>query len=229
MSFFRRCTQIRADFRKAARFTESPRRCKKDESEVLTLCPQTAADSKVAHQLAASYSWEFDLPGFSMHTSFIHQVLGLAGWIFLSFTAASIGAFGSRNAGGFYQELIRPSWAPPGWLFGPVWSVLYLSMGVAAWLVWRSRGWAGARGALSLFLVQLAANALWSWLFFEWRLGAVSFIEILLLWILILATILAFWRIRPLAGALLLPYIAWVSFAAALNYTLWQLNPALQS
>ncbi|WP_292449307.1 TspO/MBR family protein [Methylibium sp.] len=108
-----------------------------------------------------------------------------------------------------------------------MWSVLYLMMGVAAWLVWRARGFDGARTALVLFLVQLPANALWTWLFFAWREGGLAFAEILVLWALILGTVLAFWRVRLLAGALLLPYLAWVSFASALNFSLWRLNPGL--
>jgi tryptophan-rich sensory protein len=100
-------------------------------------------------------------------------------------------------------------------------------MGVAAWLVWRERGWAEARGALTLFLVQLAANALWTWLFFAWRIGAAAFAEVVLLWVLIGCTTILFWRIRPLAGMLLLPYFAWVSFATALTWAVWQRNPQL--
>src|SRR5690606_3941753 len=114
---------------------------------------------------------------------------------------------------------------PPPSIFGPVWTTLYIMMAIAAWLVWRVGGFHAAKGALILFLVQLLANALWSWLFFAWQLGAFAFAEVLVLWLLIAATLLAFWRIRPLAGALLIPYLAWVSFASALNYTLWQLNP----
>jgi len=98
-------------------------------------------------------------------------------------------------------------------------------MAIAAWLVWRSGGVAANRYALSLFLLQLALNALWSWLFFAWHLGGWSFAEIVVLWVLVVATLAAFWRVRPLAGALLIPYLLWVSFAAALNYSVWQLNP----
>lgn len=98
-------------------------------------------------------------------------------------------------------------------------------MGVAAWLVWRMDGFRAARTALTLFLVQLAANALWTWLFFAWHRGGLAFADIVLLWTLIVATLIAFWRIRPMAAALLVPYLAWVSFAAALNYTVWQMNP----
>lgn len=133
----------------------------------------------------------------------------------------------SANAAGFYQSLSRPDWAPPPWLFGPVWTVLYLMIGIAAWLVWRERGFAGARAALSLFVMQLAANALWTWIFFAWRRGALAFAEIVVLWILIVATMMAFWRIRRIAGALFIPYLAWVTFASALTYCIWKLNPDL--
>ena len=153
--------------------------------------------------------------------------LGLVLWLAVTFAAAGAGAVASANAAGFYQSLSRPGWAPPAWLFGPVWTGLYLMIGIAAWLVWRERGFAGARIALGLFLAQLLANALWTWLFFAWRQGALAFGEILVLWVLILATIVGFWRVRRLAGALLLPYLAWVSFAAALTYSVWQRNPSV--
>jgi tryptophan-rich sensory protein len=98
-------------------------------------------------------------------------------------------------------------------------------MGIAAWLVWRVGGFRAAKSALTLFLVQLVLNALWSWLFFGWHHGGLAFVDILLLWALIVATLISFWRINPLAGALLVPYLLWVSFASALNYSVWQLNP----
>jgi len=154
-------------------------------------------------------------------------VLALSGWLLLVFVAAAIGGFASASASEIYQELVRPSWAPPGWLFGPVWTVLYVLMGVAAWLVWRARGFAQARGALGLFIVQLVANALWTWLFFVWRLGSLAFAEIVVLWVLILATIAVFFRVSRGAAALLVPYFAWVSFAVALTFATWQLNPGL--
>jgi benzodiazapine receptor len=157
----------------------------------------------------------------------LRQVVGLAGWLALCFAAAALGAVASIDARSFYAELALPAWAPPGWLFGPVWSALYALMGIAAWLVWRARGFRGARTALVLFVVQLAANVWWSWLFFAWREGALASGEIVLLWILILGTIVSFWRIRVLAALLLLPYLIWVTFAAVLNFTVWQLNPAL--
>ena len=153
------------------------------------------------------------------------QVLGFLGWFFICFSAAAIGGLASAQAGSFYRALIRPDWAPPGWLFGPVWTVLYILMAIAAWLVWRSNGFHRSSTALSLFLVQLVANALWTWLFFVWHLGAWAFVEILVLWVLILATVSTFWRIRPIAGALLIPYLAWVSFASVLTWSVWKSNP----
>lgn len=155
------------------------------------------------------------------------QLLGLAGWLALVFTAAAIGAIASVHARDFYAALAQPTWAPPAYVFGPVWSLLYLLMGLSAWLVWREPTARTRRGALALFIAQLAANALWSWLFFAWHQGRWAFLEIVVLWCLIVATLVAFWRIRPLAGALLLPYIAWVSFAMALAYHVWRLNPAV--
>ena len=157
------------------------------------------------------------------------QALGLLAWLLLAFATAAIGAIASVNAGSFYAELNRPPWAPPGWLFGPVWSALYALMGISAWLVWRRHGSASVRRALLLFIAQLAANALWSWLFFAWKLGAFAFAEVVLLWCLILATVMAFRRISVLAAALLLPYLAWVSFASALTFSIWQRNPGLLS
>lgn len=156
-----------------------------------------------------------------------NQVLGLAGWLLISFAAAAVGAVASVNAGDFYQQLARPDWAPPGWLFSPVWTTLYVLMGIAAWLVWRAHGFHGARTALILFLIQLAVNALWSWLFFVWRQGAMAFVEALLLWVLIACTVVAFWRLRRLAAVLLLPYLAWVGFACALTFATWRLNPGV--
>lgn len=159
--------------------------------------------------------------------SISNQVLGLAGWLLICFAAAAVGAVASVNAGDFYRQLVRPDWAPPAWLFSPVWTTLYILMAVAAWLVWRAHGIRGARTALLLFLVQLAVNALWSWLFFVWRQGAAAFAEALLLWILIACMILAFRRLHRLAAVLLLPYLAWVGFACALSFASWRLNPGI--
>lgn len=155
------------------------------------------------------------------------QIIGLLGWLFVSFAAAAIGAVASARAGAFYGQLVRPDWAPPGWLFAPVWSVLYALMGFAAWLVWREHGFKAGGTALTLFIVQLAANALWTWVFFAWQLGALAFAEIMVLWCLIIATAASFRRFNVLAAVLLLPYLAWVTFAAALTFSIWQLNPDL--
>ena len=153
------------------------------------------------------------------------QILGLTGWLVMSFAASAVGAVASIQAKSFYSQLVQPGWAPPPGIFGPMWTVLYTLMGIAAWLVWRSGGFGANRQALMLFLLQLAFNALWSWLFFAWNLGVLALADIGVLWILIVATAVAFWRVRPLAGALFAPYLLWVSFAFVLNYSLWQLNP----
>ena len=154
------------------------------------------------------------------------NALGLAGWLAASFVTGGVGAIASASATGFYGTLAQPSWAPPAALFGPVWSALYVLIGVAAWLVWRRHGFAGAATALGLFVIQLVANALWTWLFFKWRLGAASLVEIVVLWLLIAATIVAFWPLHRVAAVLLVPYLAWVSFASALTVSLLRLNPA---
>lgn len=155
------------------------------------------------------------------------QALGLFGWLLLCFAVAALGAVASLDARDFYAELVQPAWAPPGWVFGPVWTALFALMALAAWLVWREGGFARQRTALVLFLLQLAFNALWSWLFFAWHMGGPAFFDILVLWLLIAATAIAFWRVSTAAGILLLPYLAWVSFAAFLNLAVWQLNPGL--
>ena len=155
------------------------------------------------------------------------QIIGLVAWLGLAFATSAIGAVASITASSFYAELTQPNWAPPSSIFGPVWTFLYALMGVSAWLVWRNGGFRANRAALTLFIVQLAVNALWSWLFFGWHRGAAAIADIALLWVLIVATVVLFWRARPLAGALMIPYLAWVSFAAVLNYSVWQLNPSL--
>jgi tryptophan-rich sensory protein len=162
-----------------------------------------------------------------METSRYRQIAGLLGWLLLAFATAAIGAAATVNAREFYAQLVRPAWAPPGWLFGPVWSALYAFMGFAAWRVWKQHGWGGAKVALGLFIVQLAVNALWSWLFFAWHRGAWALAEILLLWVLIAATLLQFWKKDRWAGVLLVPYLGWVTFATALCYSTWKLNPAM--
>ena len=155
------------------------------------------------------------------------QILGLMGWLAVSAIVAAVGALASVQASSFYGNLTQPGWAPPSSVLGPVWTVLYALMGIAAWLVWRTGGFRRNRTALTLFLVQLGSNALWSWLFFAWHRGAIAFVDIVLLWVLVLATLISFWRVKRLAGGLLIPYLLWVSFATALNYSVWQLNPQI--
>ena len=126
--------------------------------------------------------------------------------------------------GEWYARLQKPTWNPPNWIFGPVWSVLYTVMAVAVWLVWKRGGFAGQRTALLCFLMQLLFNALWSPLFFGLEQPGWAFAELSLLWLALLATVTAFWKARPLAGVMLLPYLDWVTFAGALNFTIWRLN-----
>jgi tryptophan-rich sensory protein len=152
------------------------------------------------------------------------QFLGLAAWLGASFAAAATGAAASIHAKGFYAALNRPAWAPPAAVFGPVWTILYILMGLAAWLVWREKGLAGAKAALILFGLQLALNCLWSWLFFGWRLGLWSSIDIVLLLGFIGATSIAFWMHKAAAGALMMPYLLWVGYATALNVAIWRMN-----
>lgn len=155
------------------------------------------------------------------------QIVGLISWLVVCFIAAAIGGAASIEAGPFYAQLVRPAWAPPSSVFGPVWTVLYALMGIAAWMAWNAADSRAIRFPITLFFVQLVLNALWSWLFFRWHRGALAFGDILVLWVFIAATLVAFWRIRRLAGALLIPYLLWVSFASALNYSVWHLNPQL--
>ena len=155
------------------------------------------------------------------------QVYGLLAWLAVCYVVAATGAVASSQAGTFYAQLDRPYWAPPSWVFGPVWTILYGLMAIAAWRVWRDRESRLVRVALFFFVLQLLFNALWSWLFFGWQQGGLAFLDIVLLCGLIVVTLLRFWRISRLSGALLVPYFLWVAFASALNYSVWKLNPLL--
>jgi benzodiazapine receptor len=157
--------------------------------------------------------------------STFRQVTGLAVSILICFTAAGVGGLLTRPAiEGWYSTLRKPAWTPPNWIFGPVWSALYLAMAVAVWLVWRKAGLSGAKLALALFGLQLLFNVGWSAIFFGLRLPGPAFAEIVILWLLILATTVAFWPISSMAGGLMVPYLLWVMFAAALNFAIWRLN-----
>ena len=138
--------------------------------------------------------------------------------------AAAGSLFTADAVPSWYADLARPSWAPPNWLFGPVWTALYLMMAAAAWLVYLKGGLAPNRAALGLYGLQLALNAIWTPLFFGLRMPGVAFAEIILMWLAILATMLLFFRIRKAGGWLLLPYLCWVTFASFLNFAIWRLN-----
>lgn len=140
----------------------------------------------------------------------------------ICFGAAAIGA--QFPPGEWYAGLRKPAWNPPNWIFAPVWTALYTLMAVAAWRVWRRGDGLRGRAALSLFLLQLLCNAVWSWFFFGLHRPALALVDIVLLWLSLLATLVAFGRIDRVAALLLAPYLAWVSFAMALNWALWRLN-----
>ena len=156
----------------------------------------------------------------------LKSMLGLVGWIAVTFCAALIGS--RYMPGEWYAALAKPAWNPPNYIFGPVWSVLYMLMAVAAWLVWRKAGFGGAAGAgLGLFIVQLALNALWSYLFFGLHRLDIAFFDIVALWSVILCVVVLFWRVDQFAGVMLLPYLFWVGFASYLNFVIWRLNSGL--
>ena len=151
-----------------------------------------------------------------------NSAVGLVLWIGASMAA---GGVGSRFIPGeWYASLIKPSWNPPSYVFAPVWTTLYILMGIAAWLVWRKVGFSGAQIALGLFIAQLVLNSLWSYLFFGIHQPGFAFAEIVILWSVILVVTLGFWRVSIPAGVLLLPYLCWVGFASVLNFQLWRLN-----
>jgi benzodiazapine receptor len=150
--------------------------------------------------------------------------------VFVAFLAGSVAAavIGGLASGPgvreWYPSLHKPSWTPPDWLFGPVWTVLYLCIALAGFLAWRQAGFRGARGTMLLFGLQLLLNAAWSWVFFGLRQPGWAFVEIVLLWAAILGTTIGLFRISPVAGALFVPYLLWVSFAGVLNFAIWSMN-----
>ena len=147
--------------------------------------------------------------------------LALAGFAAAVFVAAAIGGLGVQGTTDEYASLQQPSWAPPSWLFGPVWSALYALIAVAGWLVWRRVGFSPALWA---WTAQLVLNAIWTPLFFGAGQYGLAFAEIVLMWLAIGVTVVLFARVSRVATALMLPYWAWVTFAAALNLSIWQLN-----
>ena len=161
-------------------------------------------------------------PSSPQSTTAMRRWLALAGWLLLCFAAASLGAV--FMPGEWYATLKKPSWNPPGWIFGPVWSAIYTMMAVAAWLVWKRGGFIAQRRPLAQFLAQLVLNAAWTPLFFGLHRPGIAFAEIVLLWLAIAATLAAFRPVSRVAAWLLAPYLLWVSFATMLNFALWRLN-----
>jgi len=151
--------------------------------------------------------------------------LALLLFVVICFAAAGLGSVAtSPEIPKWYAGLRKPSWTPPNWLFGPVWTALYLAMAVAAWLVWRRKGIEGGRAELTLFALQLVLNTAWSFIFFKLHSLSWSFAEIAALWIAIAATLVTFAQTSTLSALLLAPYLAWVSYAAALNFAIWRMN-----
>ena len=151
----------------------------------------------------------------------------LASIIAATVLTALLGSVASLDAPEFYQTLAKPSWAPPAWVFGPAWTILFVLMAASAWLVVKGRALSSSRAELTLYGVQLVLNAAWTWLFFHWHLGAAAFVEVLILLAMVVITARAFHRVKPLAGWLMAPYIVWVSFASALTFSVWQGNPGV--
>ncbi len=153
----------------------------------------------------------------------MNKWLALAAFILLCIGVAVLAGYATtQSVTTWYPTLNKPDWTPPSWLFGPVWTVLYVMMALAAWLIWQHKP--VARTAMTLFFIQLILNLLWSFAFFGARSPFLGLINILVLWLAIAATIVAFNRSSRSAAMLLIPYFCWVSFATALNFTIWQLN-----
>lgn len=155
------------------------------------------------------------------------QGIGLVVLIVICLGAGGLGAaLTTPEIHAWYRTIVKPSWNPPDRVFGPVWTVLYLMMAVAAWLVWKPAGLRAAAVPLAFFMVQLLLNISWSWIFFRLHQPGWAFVEIVMLWFAITTTMVAFFSRSRLAGWLLVPYLAWVTFASVLNFTIWQLNTA---
>ncbi|MCY9785343.1 tryptophan-rich sensory protein [Nocardiopsis sp. EMB25] len=150
-------------------------------------------------------------------------LVSLAVFVGAAYAVAVLGSLAASDAGAVYASLERPGWAPPSWLFAPVWTVLYGMIGVAAWLAWRRTG-RDARTALVWWWVQLGLNAAWTPLFFGLRQYGLAFLDICLLLVALVITVVAFWCLRRVCALLLVPYLLWVAFASALNLNIWLNN-----
>jgi tryptophan-rich sensory protein len=154
----------------------------------------------------------------------MQTILSFIVFLLLCFAVAGFGTLFKPDV--WYAALTKPDWMPPDWLFGPVWTVLYVLIASAGWLVWRTAGWQGATRAFALYALQLLLNGFWSWFFFSLHRPGLAFIDIVALWLAIVGNLFAFYAVRPVAGWLLVPYLVWVSFATALNFAIWRLNAA---
>jgi len=153
------------------------------------------------------------------------RYIGLIIFIAVCLGAGGLGAIATTpEIEGWYKTIAKPSWTPPDYVFGPVWTTLYIMMAIAAWLIWKPAGFKAVAVPLVLFAIQLVLNVIWSLIFFGYHQPGWAFFEIILLWIAILATMIWFFKRSVVAGSLLAPYLVWVSFAAALNFAIWQLN-----
>ena len=151
--------------------------------------------------------------------------IGLALFLAVCLAAGGLGAIATTpEIEGWYKTIAKPSWNPPGYVFGPVWTTLYIMMAIAAWLVWKPAGFKAAAVPLSLFAGQLLLNIAWSWIFFGAHQPGWAFAEIVILWLAIAATTVVFFRHSQIAGWLLVPYLVWVSFASVLNFAIWRMN-----
>ncbi len=152
----------------------------------------------------------------------VNSTIILLGFIAACFLAASPGAV--FRPGEWYERLAKPTWRPPNWVFAPVWSVLYLMIAVSGWLVWRGAGFSAAAFPLSIYAISLGLNGAWSSFFFGLRRPDLAFLDVVLLWVSIIATIIIFYPIEQFSALLLLPYLIWVTFAAMLNFAIWRMN-----
>jgi len=153
------------------------------------------------------------------------QIIALIIFLALCFGAAAIGGlFTAKSVTTWYTTINKPAWTPPNWIFGPVWSLLYLMMAISGWLVWKNGGWEQQSFILVLFIVQLVLNVGWSGLFFGLRVPGWAVLELVVLWGMILWYTLASIKVVPWAGILFIPYLLWVTFAGALNFAVWRLN-----
>lgn len=154
-----------------------------------------------------------------------YQWLALAGYLTACFLVSGISGYATAQAiPTWYASLSKPSFNPPNQIFAPVWTVLYALMGIAAWLVWRMPDSADRTRALVLFWLQLLLNFAWSWIFFHQHLIFAAALEIVILWFAILFMTMAYWRVYPPAGWMMVPYLCWVSFASILNWGIWHAN-----